>query len=142
IFAKRRNGDQAEQSPRRASVRRVSLQFAESNLAGQLLRTRRTKDACVSSKDDAGTREIIDDVFDFRLTRRSVLAGGTALAVSTTVKAAAPAPTRHFNLDFLDKTRRQVVVLTDVSAERDTTEKNKKVDLTLDLDKETREKQS
>jgi hypothetical protein len=83
-------------------------------------------------RDEAGTREVTDYEFDFRLTRRTVLAGGTALAVSTAAKAGS-APTKNINLDFLDKTRRQVVVLTDVSAEqRDPRDKRANLDVIPD----------
>ncbi|WP_338834452.1 hypothetical protein [Bradyrhizobium septentrionale] len=58
----------------------------------------------------------IDSESLFKPTRRSVLIGAAALAVADPAKAN-DKPTRHFHLDFLDKTRRQVVVLTDVSLE-------------------------
>ena len=58
----------------------------------------------------------IDSKSLFEPTRRSVLIGVAALAVADPAKAN-DNPTRHFHLDFLDKTRRQVVVLTDISRE-------------------------
>lgn len=52
----------------------------------------------------------------FQPTRRSVLIGAAALAASGPAYADGE-PTEHLQLDFLDKVRRQVVVLIDVSGE-------------------------
>lgn len=52
----------------------------------------------------------------FQPTRRSVLVGAAALAASGPAYADGP-PTENFQLDFLDKVRRQIVVLVDASRE-------------------------
>lgn len=67
---------------------------------------------------DGDTPEAADSGHLLEPTRRSVLVGASALAVAASAKASYSV-SRNLNLDFLDKTRRQVVVLIDVSAERD-----------------------
>jgi len=52
----------------------------------------------------------------FQPTRRSLLVGAAALAASGPAYADGP-PTENFQLDFLDKVRRQIVVLVDASRE-------------------------
>jgi hypothetical protein len=66
--------------------------------------------------DDVPDREetsVERDPF-FQPTRRSVLLGVGALTLTTPVEASS-SQTNHYVLDFLDKSRRQVVVLFDVT---------------------------
>lgn len=70
--------------------------------------------------DDVPDREetaVERDPF-FQPTRRSVLLGVGALALAAPARAD-PSPTNHYVLDFLDKSRRQVVVLFDVTPVKD-----------------------
>lgn len=66
-------------------------------------------------RSDREKTQIVDESL-FKPSRRSILIGGAALAIANPAKAN-DKPTKHFHLDFLDKTRRQVVVLTDISRE-------------------------
>jgi hypothetical protein len=63
-----------------------------------------------------GQEQTKSDDGTFQPTRRSVLIGAAAIAASGPA-CADGAPTENFHLDFLDKVRRQVVVLVDVSRE-------------------------